>query len=753
MLVLVCVCMLSGISFGAEKNEIQSNGQDALSVMITVPFPNFSETRVLQWDFPYDDSYFLESSHTFSRELAKATMGLTLSAFRNNIGLMDNQYATYLEGAGFSDIYAFGYDKETSKDTISGVIAHKKIGDFTLIAATPCGQGYKKEWAGNLEVGDEERHVGFNHAAEIVEKEIRSYLESHHLEGPLKLWLGGFSRASAVANLTAADMIDSGLFEDVYAYLFAVPRTTKDPEFYRYQGIYNICGKYDPVAQIPAEAWGFFRYGTDLYIPAMEMDSQYLDLAGEASKVNWALMGDEYWYNPVVNYQLHLIIEFLCELFPTNAEYAEKLQESLMKIWSEADPETFATIFILAIEQLDDLDQRQEYSSSVFVEYLTLFASSIISEKDDKGTQMYWNSKQGAVDNLMREHMPYTYLNWVFSNNPEVPLYHGPDIARRVYIYGNVDVEVWKNGRMIQGIDQNGREYFPELDRNTLNENGFSFNYVFLIRNGTETLTSLPYDGTYQIRIKTRKDEYITVYDLFSTPRQTFGLMDDLDLIHVSEGEYKLDFSEYTDEFSVEAIDGEVLERYSVPYQYSPTMIMGGECDAVEYLTLPDMILIFVGVALFIVLLLLICLVIAIVHKIRKKKRGKPYSPWFVIIPHLLIVALFTYLTEFYTMHMFTIVPARTACAFVTMAAICLLALRGLIRNRCVRNAVIFAGLLAATVVNVAVYQNSPLASSRLLTFIIYCICIAGLCALAVSTFFSRRHQDGISKDGGKPNE
>ena len=101
MLILVCVSALSGISFGAQESTAPEAPSDTQQIMITVPFPDFSETLAFEWDFPYSDSYFLEPSDTFSRELAKATMGLTVSAFRNNKGVMDNQYATYLEGAGF----------------------------------------------------------------------------------------------------------------------------------------------------------------------------------------------------------------------------------------------------------------------------------------------------------------------------------------------------------------------------------------------------------------------------------------------------------------------------------------------------------------------------------------------------------------------------------------------------------------------------------------------------------------------------
>lgn len=729
LLVLVFVFALAGISFdvcfGAEDKQI------------TVPFPDFTQKKVFTWDFPYSDSYFLEPSDEFSLELAKATMGLTVSAFRNDASSLENQYATYLGGAGFSDIYAFGYDKETSKDTLSGAIAHKKIGDFTLIAAIPCGQGYKKEWAGNLEVGDSERHEGFNHAAGILEEQIRSYIETYHLEGPLKLWLGGFSRASAVANLTAADMIDSGLFEDVYAYLFAVPRTTKAEDADQYSGIYNICGKYDPVTQIPTEAWGFYRYGTDLYTPAMEMDSQYLELALAANAVNREMLKEDFWYNPVANYQLHLILEFLSELFPTNGDYAEMLQESLMEAWSEAKPETFAQVLVVAIEQMEDLDQRQEYSSEVFVDYMSYLASDLLKEKSDRVDDGFWNPKQGIVDNLMREHMPYTYINWLFADLPEEEILHGPDIARRVYIFGNVDVEILSDGTMIQGIDRKGNAYEPEQV-----DEEFLFRSVLLLRNGNETLTSLPDDGTFQIRIKADQDEFITMYDIVSMPYTTFGIMDDLDFFQLSKGEYLVDFPVSEDEYVFETLEGEVVDRVSVPYEYSPTMVMAGESEAVKHLTVPGVVSLVVGVILLVVVLLLVCLIIAIVHKIRKKKRQKPYSPWFVIVPHLIMIILFTMLTRFFTVNMYSLSMTRIICAFVTMATICLLSLRGLLRKRCKRNVVITLALVAVSVVNLLLYQRSSGVSTAALTFVLYGLCIAGLTALAVCTFFDWKQRN-----------
>lgn len=51
--------------------------------------------------------------------------------------------------------------------------------------------GYGKEWGGNLEVGDEERHVGFNKAAHLLKEQIEEYRKEHALNGKMKFWISG----------------------------------------------------------------------------------------------------------------------------------------------------------------------------------------------------------------------------------------------------------------------------------------------------------------------------------------------------------------------------------------------------------------------------------------------------------------------------------------------------------------------------------------------------------------------------------
>ena len=249
---------------------------------IHLPFPDVTGQKT-EWDFPYSDEFFSLPSDEFCITMARGSMGLTLSAFRSNTESMSSQYETYLREAGFTNIYSFGYDKPPTEDSLSGVIGMKRIGDTTVIAAATCGQGYGNEWASNFKVGDGERHDGFSQAAGLFEEHLAGYLKDHGIKGKKKLWVSGFSRASAVGNILAADMIESGEFEDVYAYLFGVPRTTKQPV--RYKGIYNICGQYDPVPSVPLQSWGYERYGTDLYTPARESNTDFSRFALSANAV------------------------------------------------------------------------------------------------------------------------------------------------------------------------------------------------------------------------------------------------------------------------------------------------------------------------------------------------------------------------------------------------------------------------------------------------------------------------------------
>lgn len=693
---------------------------------------------IMSWSFPYSDSYFDQPSDRFSRDLAKASCGLFLSAFREKSqDALVNQYDIYLGGSGFSKIYAFGYDKPTAVDTLSGVIASKEIGDYTLIAASACGQGYQKEWGGNLQVGDGERHEGFDNGAKILEREILDYLEREQITGKVKLWIAGFSRASAVGNLAAADLIRSGRFEDVYAYLFACPNTTKKPE--KLSGIYNICGVFDPVPMTPLQSWGFGRYGTTLYTPAAETDANYDTLVSKANEVCEQISGDFFRYNPELNYQLHLILEFVGEVFPDSKEYLEKLQPEIMGIWTEANPDQIFQILQQVFVSLDDLNQRQQYATGEFLNYLNYISSLLLEDRRNSIAlrNIMWADDQSLAANLMREHSPYFYLCWIFSSLSDEELFGGPGITRRVSIIGDVDVEVWSGGRFVTARNRSGDIYLPD-DLSILEENT-----VIITRNGEQTVVFLPANKDFEVRVLTPSLTQFSFFDADYSAGILYGDDASIRLVSASEGTYKLDYPAWESEGKLSAISGNIISDALSEIGYSPTTVMQIEVDSVNVIGPRGVILIVIGTALFIGLVLIICLIIAIVHRIRKKSHGG-FSPLFIILPHLLILAVLIELTALLTDRLYMVTMARMAAAGSSMLVLFLLSLRGLIRNRNLPNLFITFAIFVLSFVNVFLYQKSKVVGASRTHIIIYCVVMAFLATAASMTFLIGRKKSTV---------
>ena len=744
-IVVLMLTFLSCIICPVTDYAADSSAESDSVIDIEVPFLNGLRHIVYQWNFPYSDDFFRKPSDDFSIETAKASWGLTVSAFRNHGELIGDQYETYLKGAGFQDIYAYGYDKESDVDTLSVVIAHKQIDDFILIAAAPCGQGYGKEWGGNLEVGDEERHVGFNKGAAIMGGQIEEYIRTHNLQGKKKLWLSGFSRAAAVSNLTAADMIESGRFEDVYAYLYGVPRTTKAPV--QYKGIFNICGKFDPVPQIPMASWGYERYGTDLYTPSEETDSQYAKYMTYCSGVNIALGNPSFQNNPEVNFQIHLLLEFLGEMFPTNQDYAERFQDILMSLWTEANPDSMGLILTQAMQEFSELDKRAEKSSEIFLDYLSFIISQHVAEEQRQVEAYNWNPDQSIAENVIREHMPYTYIDWIFSGLSEEELFYGPQKARRITISGPVDVEVWLDDYLIKGVDMQGNTYSsddPEHFAETITLDDFFDSYpnVFIMRNGTDTITYLPTDKDFRLKLRVNESSQINYYDVTWDPAETFSSSDTIHVTTADEGDYILDVSGESPLPGLKNVRGEPYLTLAVDFDYSPAVEMTAEASAAEHFTVQQVIALLFNTILFMLVILLGSLGIFIVHAVKKKKTGRTYTPWFVIGPHLAMIYLLLVVSRFISYNMFSIAHAEVFNAALITGVIFLLALRGLLRNKSIRNLIICIVLLALTIINFLLFKNTHLLTSSVWNFVLYCVLITIAAAVAASTFFYPKKQD-----------
>ena len=256
----------------------------------------------------YTDEYFHNSSYavwdsslqkwSFDDSLATMSLCFQLSAWAStedgvNYSNKSKNAQALLTEIGFTDFEASpDYNKRPERDSIGAVAAQKQVSvegqQYTLIALAIRGGGYGAEWASNFTLGLNGQHAGFEKARDDVLSFIRDYASRHNITGDVKLWLTGYSRAAATANLLAGALVDGSSLgdgielqpEDLYAFCFETPRGALHSYVSgksQYNNIINIINPNDIVTEVaPAAApFGFSRYGINIILPTAENSSNY----------------------------------------------------------------------------------------------------------------------------------------------------------------------------------------------------------------------------------------------------------------------------------------------------------------------------------------------------------------------------------------------------------------------------------------------------------------------------------------------
>ena len=243
----------------------------------------------------YEDNYFDIDSTTYSPQLASASICFSLASFASSEGDYTHKFKNaekLLNKLGFADFSTNDfYKRQPETDSIGVLAANKKIGEYTLIAVGIRGAGYESEWASNVTLGNREDgyHQGFREAAEHYIAFLKNYITSYNIEGDIKIWATGYSRAGATCNIVCGLMdekIAKGekLFGDnvsitkehLYSYCFeppmGAPKVCDDENNIivkgdRFNNIFNILNFNDPVPLAAMTELGFTRYGVDYVLP------------------------------------------------------------------------------------------------------------------------------------------------------------------------------------------------------------------------------------------------------------------------------------------------------------------------------------------------------------------------------------------------------------------------------------------------------------------------------------------------------
>lgn len=215
---------------------------------------------------------FTKPATEFNRELAL----LSFDGARETASKEDAEiFAT--ERMHFDTVQASpDYESDPTPDSIGYVFSHGAVGDYELIAVMIRGFDYGAEWAGNFHMGKTDDHEGFSRAAEKVYAGLKDYISAHFADKPLKLWISGYSRAGAVANvlsqrILSRDDIDVTQ-ENMFVYTIEAPQGLTEAHAEAYPNVFNIINSADIVPAIAPNAYGLRRCGIDKDIYRSDID-------------------------------------------------------------------------------------------------------------------------------------------------------------------------------------------------------------------------------------------------------------------------------------------------------------------------------------------------------------------------------------------------------------------------------------------------------------------------------------------------
>ncbi len=642
------------------------------------------------WDYPYSDDFFNQPSGNYNHLLARCSTGLSVAAFRdtnNKLEQADN-LVQFLSDAKFEDISTETYNTEPTKDSVAYGLAHKQIGDFTLVAVAICGGNYSMEWAGNFTVGDGVRAEGFDNAAKKAEAAIDEYISKQNITKDVKIWITGYSRGAAVANIAAADLNDSGKFKDVFAYCIASPRTTKEPG--NYSNIFNIIGKDDIVTKLPFADWGFARYGVDMYTKSIEADSDIMENIAKTNEVYKQLISSNMTVNPEITSQLRVIFDYICMILPDTKTYTEKFQPILLDSM-DGGLSIGITGLINIMSQFEKNNPQNSQEIGELTEYLQSLANSYIlrGNKEQKKSGA-WDVELGMT-NLFNEHLPYKYIARLFAYDDPDRVFSENTTYMQLAVYGTVNLQIICGGKLVETVKSDGtiQNFYSDKYYNMPDVRVGKATKTY----GQQIMLTLPGDSDWDIYASSDSIQGI-VYVGSSMSAET---------IHTQISSYQTIDMEKNQLYKISVKNNSIsldeeMEKYTKVYEaymdgeYSPTQHMLVSTLQRKYLTINEVFGIGILLAALIAFELLLSIILAIVRKVRKKER-KGAATW---IWTLVNAAIFT-LLELQLWYYIPAYPiAKALMKLIVLLLIIMVLLKGWSKYKNKRNRILVPCLIAA---------------------------------------------------------
>ena len=296
----------------------------------------------------WDDDWFFQDATAYNHDLAHTCA--VLSAVANAESAYYQQGSTapaYAEHAfaelGFEEVSTASYRYRSEVlDEVLGVVdgtdvvaytlatrhvRNSRTGEERLLTVVVVRGSYGSEWLSNarIESAEDESgdgdHLGFTLAAEEIVADLEERAAELDPSVGRSYLFCGHSRGAAVASLLASYVDDVPALagaEDVRAYCLATPNCTSSPDArsVRYDNIFNVLNPSDVVTMLPPAAWGYERYGQDVWLPG-EGDAGLGELLPRMRAAYQETMGVACPADPADRASAEELVERLSEAAPT----------------------------------------------------------------------------------------------------------------------------------------------------------------------------------------------------------------------------------------------------------------------------------------------------------------------------------------------------------------------------------------------------------------------------------------------------
>jgi len=418
----------------------------------------------LNANFFYSDQLFNSSSYIYNDLLAKLSLGMAMSAFstnesekdwakNGNVGREDNIKYAYTK-IGFTyedtDFHNYNISLNDNSSKVAFSFAYKNIiiegEESSIIAIIIRGGAYGSEWADNFNIGNDIAHEGFNISAKNVIDKFNLYITRLLDNGLItttgnrKIWITGYSRGGAVANLVAGKLnrttfeTSKDLFknEDIYTYTFATPQGIRtngieNPSDELFNNIINIVFPLDVVPRVPLSNWNFGRYGITYMLPYYKYNEFGADVQYKVITGIYYPLTDMEYINPGI---VEHLIEILYDIIPNSAYvplYYEDMINEIFHIvnYRTEDNKTIEDIGIVNIWRDIYKDKTGE---------LEKIDKSLEKAKNELST--FWINGSNST----KYSIIYGILEIVdiFKNIKEIEEFLIPILAISVYKYGTI---------------------------------------------------------------------------------------------------------------------------------------------------------------------------------------------------------------------------------------------------------------------------------------------------------------------------